>query len=290
MDKTNSSSPVARLCAALAVAFAPAPALAQSVTLSSQAKTEAILGSPSKLAAILAVQQGLPAPAPLRPASYTPRTPSYSVLREVYRTSPGAVSGRPDVFGSVALVVGRTPLDRRWRAVARKGVRGAAATYAASLRGTSDAAKAEAVNRYVNQRVQFVDDSRQYGQADLWSAASETLRRGRGDCEDYAIAKLQMLRAAGISDRDLYLVVAKDLVRRADHALLVVRAGGKMLMLDNGTDRVLNADNPGDYRPVLTFAANGAWTHGYRRSMPSIAIASSTIAPLAPSGHATLVD
>jgi predicted transglutaminase-like cysteine proteinase len=290
MEKTTSSRLVGRLGAALAVALAPVPALAQSVSLASQAKTEAILGSPSKLAAILAVQQGLPAPTTLRPASYTPRTPSYSVLRNAYLPSSGALSGRPDVFGSVALAVGRTSLDRRWRAVARQGVSGAAAAYAASLRGSSDAAKAEAVNRYVNHRVQFVDDSRQYGKADLWSAASETLRRGRGDCEDYAIAKLQMLRAAGISDRDLYLVVAKDLVRRADHALLVVRAGGRMLVLDNGTDTILNADNPGDYRPVLTFAANGTWTHGYRRSMPSIAIAASTIAPLTPSGPATLVD
>jgi predicted transglutaminase-like cysteine proteinase len=290
MEKTNSSRLVGRICAALAVAFAPAPALAQSSNWVSQAKTEAILGSPSRLAAILAEQQGLPAPQPLRPASYTPRTPSYAVLRNAYVPSSGALSGRPDVFGSVALSVGRTSLDRRWRAVARQGVGGAAAAYAASLRGVSDAAKAEAVNRYVNRRVEFVDDSRQYGKADLWSAASETLRRGRGDCEDYAIAKLQMLRAAGISDRDLYLVVAKDLVRRSDHALLVVRAGGRMLVLDNGTDTILNADNPGDYRPVLTFAANGAWTHGYRRSMPSIAVAASTIAPLTPSGPATLVD
>ena len=38
------------------------------------------------------------------------------------------------------------------------------------------------------------------------------MRRGRGDCEDYAIAKLQMLRAAGFEDRDLYLVIAKDLI------------------------------------------------------------------------------
>jgi len=293
MEKTVSSRLVGRVGAALALALMPAPALAQTVAQPSwvrQAKTEAILGSPSRLAAILAEQQGLPAPKPLRPASYSVRTPSYSVLREANRYSPGVASGRPDVFGSVALAVGRTSLDRRWRAVARQRVGGSAAAYSASLRASPDLTKVEAVNRYVNHRVQFVDDSRQYGRADLWSAASDTLRRGRGDCEDYAIAKLQMLRSAGFSDRDLYLVVAKDLVRRSDHALLVVRAGGRMLVLDNGTDTILNADNPGDYRPVLTFAANGAWTHGYRRQMPSMAVAASTIAPLTPSGPATLSD
>jgi predicted transglutaminase-like cysteine proteinase len=294
MEKTVSSWLVGRVGAALAVALVPAPSHAQNVVAQpssvSQAKTEAILGSPSRLAAILAEQQGLPAPKPLRPASYSVRNPNYSVLREANRFSSGAVSGRPDVFGSVALSVARTSLDRRWRAVARQRVGGAAASYAASLRANSDVTKVEAVNRYVNRRVQFVNDSRQYGKADMWSAASETLRRGRGDCEDYAIAKLQMLRAAGISDRDLYLVVAKDLVRRADHALLVVRAGGRMLVLDNGTDSILNADIPGDYRPVLTFAANGAWTHGYRRQMPSMAVAASALAPLTPSGLATPTD
>src|SRR5688572_29298220 len=110
MEKTVSIRLVGCLGAALAVALAPAPALAQPVSFVSQAKTEAILGSPSRLAAILAVQQGLPAPKRLQPASYSVRTPSYAVFREVHRTSPGVVSGRPDVFGSVALAVRRTSL------------------------------------------------------------------------------------------------------------------------------------------------------------------------------------
>lgn len=295
MEKTVRHELIARFVAALAVTVAPAPALAQSAIAqpasfaARYSKSEAILGTPSRLAAILAVQQGLSAPGPLRPASLSVRTPTYAVLRDNRQYSPGATSGRPDVFGSVALSVGRTSLDRRWRKVARQGVSGAPATYAASLRGRGEMARVEAVNRYVNHRVRFVDDARQYGREDLWSAASETLRRGRGDCEDYAIAKLQMLRAAGFSDRDLYLVVAKDLVRRADHALLVVRAGGRMLVLDNGTDTILDADDARDYRPVLTFAANGAWTHGYRRGMPPMTVAAVTIAPLSPSA-ATLTD
>ena len=294
MDKTFPSRRIG-LAAALAVTLLPSPVLAQGAAVppampgSGFTKTEAILGGSSRLAAILAVQSGQAAPQPLRPASLSVRAPTYAVLRTSRLYSPGAVNGRPDVFGSVALSVGRTSLDHRWRKVAGKRVVGAAASYAASLRGRSELDRVEAVNRYVNGRVQFVDDSRQYGRNDMWAAASDTLSRGRGDCEDYAIAKLQMLRAAGFSDRDLYLVIAKDLVRRADHALLVVRAGGRMLVLDNGTNLIVDAEEARDYRPVLTYSATAAWTHGYRR-MPPMTVAAASIALLTPSAPASLAD
>ena len=151
--------------------------------------------------------------------------------------------------------------------------------FAASLRNQDVIAKLEAVNSYVNARVRFVDDRVQFGTADRWMAPSETLTRGRGDCEDFALAKRAMLRAAGVAEKDLYLVVLKDLSRRADHAVLVVRAAGRFLVLDNGTDRIVDSSDVQDYKPVLTFAANGrAYTHGYRRDVPPIHYASNTIA------------
>ena len=183
---------------------------------------------------------------------------------------------RPDVFGSVALAVEHTPLDRRWRKVKSQRADRTSAAFAAFLRGRDPAEQIDAVNRYVNGRVAFADDSRQYARADVWQTAAETLRRGRGDCEDYAIAKLQLLRAAGFSDRDLYLVIVRDLVRQADHAVLVVRSEGRMLMLDNGTDRIGDALAMQDYRPILSYSANRAWTHGYQR--PNISFADASLA------------
>ena len=287
------------LLAAAASALLAAPTIASAqalpvgMTSASMAKSEAILGgAPSALAAILAQQSGLSAPvaaptASLSPASYRPQaTPA------VLRTGkplfvPAVLSGRPDVFGSVAVEIGSTKLDSRWRKVGRSPVSGSAAGYAASLRDLNAIARADAINRYVNHRVRFTDDSRQYGRNDVWSAATETLRRGKGDCEDYAIAKMQMLRAAGIADRDLYLVILKDLVRRADHAVLVVRAGGRMLLLDNGTDVMSDTETVRDYRPVVTFSAAGTWTHGYRRAIAPLNVASAgtaaATASLAPS-------
>jgi predicted transglutaminase-like cysteine proteinase len=269
---------VSLLATGLALAFSSgAPAQPFSGTGQSIlpfSKAEAILGGPSALQAIIEQQRAGPQPStsqlsisPLRAVAASP-TPFVRAIMPLRQAADGAASDRPNVFGTVALRVRHTPLDGKWRSVERSNVGPQAARFAYRLKGKTPFERLEAVNWYVNRRVRFVDDSRQFGRADVWSAAADTLRRGRGDCEDYAIAKLQMLRNAGLDERDLYLVIVKDLVRRADHAVLVARAGGRMYVLDNGTDEVLDSEKVSDYRPVLSFNAAGEWTHGYRVQRP----------------------
>jgi predicted transglutaminase-like cysteine proteinase len=282
---------LAWFAASAAATFAASPAQAQRFGWS---KTDAILGgTPSALEAIVAQQQGLAPPKTptVQPASFT----AYSrpaIVPAIYRSRPsisaGVTSGRPDVFGSVALRVGSTRLDEKWRRVEAAGIDGPSGRFARSLGARGKLERLEAVNWYVNRRVQFADDQRRWGRPDVWSTAAETLRSGRGDCEDYAIAKLEMLRKAGFADRDLYLVIVKDLVSRQDHAVLVVRAEGRMLVLDNGTDQVLDNDDLHDYRPILTFASYGTWTHGYRVNGAPVNIASADQikpAPLVPAAE-----
>jgi predicted transglutaminase-like cysteine proteinase len=122
-----------------------------------------------------------------------------------------------------------------------------------------------------------MSDIRSTGQVDRWSGAAETLSRGVGDCEDYAITKLQLLKALGFSEDDLYLSIVKDLVRRADHAVLVVRVDGRFVVLDNNVDRLVDPQEVADYRPVITYAASGkAWLHGYRQA-PQVQYASADV-------------
>ena len=279
---------------AVALALTAAPAPAQTLSYYSASKTQAILGGESRLAAIMAQQSGQPAP---QPAAY--RTgygaPVVQARMPIYR--PAIAMDRPDVFNSVALPIARSSLDRRWRKVANGPVGATSAAYASGLAARSPIARLEAVNRYVNARVAFIDDSRQYGLADHWTSAADTLRRGRGDCEDYAIAKLQLLRRAGFADKDLYLVILRDSLRRADHAVLVVRAEGRLLVLDNSTDRLIDSFEMPDYRPIFTFSGNKVWTHGYRREVPpmliaanqvpapNVTLAAASLAPLAPSAN-----
>jgi predicted transglutaminase-like cysteine proteinase len=268
--------------AGLALLAATSPASAQVRPFAVSDKSEAILGAPSALAAIMAAQSGSASVAsalPLTNAVLRP-APLLTPAPFVPQAAPvvGASLDRPDVFNSVAMPIARSPLDQRWGRVGSATVHGKAARFAASLRGHDERARIDAVNRFVNARVAFVDDSREYGVADRWSAASDTLARGRGDSQEYAIAKLALLRRAGFADRDLYFVVLKDLARRADHAVLVVRTGGRFLVLDNGTDQLTDSAAIRDYRPILTFSAGQRFAHGYRRSAtPPVILASTTV-------------
>ena len=252
------------------LALVSAPAVASELPLgasvaprnASYSKSEAILGgAPSSLAAILASQSAT--------RSAMSKTAGYGTSNGAWaQPTPRIVpNDRPDVFGSVALAVGATPLERRWAKVERKPIGSAAAAFVASLNGLGEIEQLDAVNRFVNARVEFTNDARQFGSTDLWLAAGETLSRGRGDCEDFAIAKLQMLRRVGFAEKDLYLVILRDTRRNADHAVLVVRADGRLLVLDNGTNRIVDSDSLPDYRPILTFSGSRSWTHGYRRGV-----------------------
>lgn len=173
---------------------------------------------------------------------------------------------KPDVFGSIALAIGRTPLDAKWQRAQAAPLPARAGGWhqlIGSARGKDRGTALDLVNGWVNARVSFVDDIVRFKAADRWASAAETLRAGQGDCEDYAIAKMKLLEAAGVPRREMFLVIARDLVRRADHALLVVRNGDRLVVLDNNTDRIVDAATLSDYRPVMSYSAGKAWIHGY---------------------------
>lgn len=280
---------ILRILLALPAMAAAVPAAAQSLPFGASVsapyasgKTEAILGGSSRLAAIMAQQSGQAPVTPVQAALPVPASSGYVVRPAVLAQLAPASLEKPDVFGSVALAIKRTPLDRRWRAVASVAAKGHAARYATSVAPMHALAKIDAVNRYVNARVSYINDLRSSGVEDRWSTSTDTLARGKGDCEDYAIAKLQMLRRAGFADRDLYLVVLRDLRRQADHAVLVARADDRLLVLDNGTDRIVDSAILTDYRPIFSFSGNRVWTHGYRRVEPPVIVASAEAQAPAP--------
>jgi len=243
------------LTAAVAAAGVPAQA-ASAYPAGGISKSEAILGGPSQLAQILAQQGARPA----APIAAAPQPASYSlppITSAVLRTTDGVIDGMPDVFGSVALKVGHTPLDWRWRSVEDSPVTGAPAAYARSLRELDPAEKAALINQYVNRRVRYTEDIVQYGKADYWARADETLRHGRGDCEDYAIAKYVALRMAGVAAEDLRIVVMVDTFRHEGHAVTAARLDGRWLILDNRRTAMIEDSYLRNYRPLFVIDDDG---------------------------------
>ncbi len=167
-----------------------------------------------------------------------------------------------DFLASKRVRIGKTNFDRDWRRVKSERVSSKAHLVATQAPVASEEFIA-AVNRWVNQKIAYVEDSDLFGKADYWAGARLTLTLGKGDCEDYALTKMQLLAAAGIPQSDMYLTIARDTVRRVDHALLVVKLEDRYVVLDNATDELLDGAYNHDYAPVLSFSGEKSWLHGY---------------------------
>ena len=179
-------------------------------------------------------------------------------LLAVTASSPDAI------LASKRLAIRTTPFDREWNRVRGSGLaKSAGRAVFGRDRSKPGLTSLSAVNTWANAEIRYVEDRELYGQADRWATAGETLRRRAGDCEDIAIVKMQLLAAQGVSREDMQLVIARDLVRGADHAVLVVRIGDQSWLLDNATDQLLDASQSYDYRPIMSFSASKKYIHGY---------------------------
>jgi predicted transglutaminase-like cysteine proteinase len=89
------------------------------------------------------------------------------------------------------------------------------------------------INRAINLAIRPMSDFAQWGVVDRWSSPLETFFTGRGDCEDYAIAKYIALVEAGVAEGDVKLLIERDLTTNQDHAVVATRLNGEWIVLDN---------------------------------------------------------
>jgi len=139
-----------------------------------------------------------------------------------------------------------------------------------ALAAMDDTARLHAVNRFFNERIAFATDPAVWGAEDHWASPLETLSKGRGDCEDYAIAKYASLLAAGMAPMHLRLVYVRAMVSppgqppvAQPHMVLAYQApaDNEPLILDNLRAEVLPASARPDLSPVFSFGSEGLW-HG----------------------------
>lgn len=136
-----------------------------------------------------------------------------------------------------------------------------------AARAYAGVARADYVNRTLNNEIQYVSDLTQFGEADLWSSPLVTLESRKGDCEDYAIAKYAVLRAAGTEESDLRLVIGKDRGAGAFHAVLAFRAEGIWRILDNRNASVLSDRESTHFTPLYSLDYSGV--HLLAQTMPA---------------------
>lgn len=74
----------------------------------------------------------------------------------------------------------------------------------------SDMDKLKAVNAFFNQQIIAQDDKGNATGCDYWQSPIETLVRGSGDCDDFAMAKYISLRLLGIPPEQLRVAVVKS--------------------------------------------------------------------------------
>ncbi|TNE29303.1 MAG: hypothetical protein EP350_09925 [Alphaproteobacteria bacterium] len=161
-------------------------------------------------------------------------------------------------LGTERIKIGRTRFDRDWQRVSANDL---SRRDVGRVLGTLPADEGDLlkrVNRWVNHEIAYRGD----GRRDNWANARETLRARSGDCEDYAILKMQMLASAGIDREDMMLTLARDTLRGVDHAVLLVKTAGDWVMLDMQSDRVVPAAGNYGYKPVISFAGAQSYIHG----------------------------
>ncbi|QIG55111.1 transglutaminase-like cysteine peptidase [Altererythrobacter sp. BO-6] len=177
-----------------------------------------------------------------------------------HRWGGGLQTGR--FLGTERIAIGRTRFDASWERVAAAELTMGEAERALGTLAQDRTQLMAQVNGWVNKAITYRRDSALFGRRDYWADARSTLARRAGDCEDYAILKLQLLAAAGVAREDMMLTLARDTLRRSDHAVLLVRDEGEWFMLDMASDRVANAAADYGYRPLMSFTGSERFIHG----------------------------
>lgn len=131
--------------------------------------------------------------------------------------------------------------------------------------GAPPAQKLASVNDFFNRRIQAGEDKAIWGKADYWASPGELLGAGRGDSEDFVIAKYFTLIALQIRPEQMRLVYVKPRAegRGGSQAHMVLAyydsLGRDPLILDNRTGDLLPAGKRPDLQPVFSFNSLGVW-------------------------------
>jgi predicted transglutaminase-like cysteine proteinase len=132
-----------------------------------------------------------------------------------------------------------------------------------NTRTQPEAEKLKRFNDFFNRNIAFGEDISIWGQTDYWATPLETIGRGAGDCEDFAIVKYYSLRQVGVpvSKMRLIYVKARQGSNQRAHMVLAYYASpsAEPLVLDNLDPAIKPASKRQDLTPVFSFNSQGIY-------------------------------
>ena len=138
------------------------------------------------------------------------------------------------------------------------------------FRGGSEMQRLKDVNEFFNRRLRFVDDQKNWGENDYWATPIESLTKGAGDCEDYAIAKYFTLKFVGVPVTKLRITYVRAIIGGAGsnisqaHMVLTYypTPDAEPLVLDNLVGEIRPASRRTDLQPIFSFNSEGVYGAG----------------------------
>lgn len=133
----------------------------------------------------------------------------------------------------------------------------------AATQAQGEEEKIKRINNFFNESLQFEADITVWQQSDYWATPLEFIGIGRGDCEDYAIAKYYSLRLTGVPVAKMRLIYVK--ANRGNgpeaHMVLAYYASptADPLILDNLESEMRPASKRPDLTPVFSFNSQGIY-------------------------------
>jgi predicted transglutaminase-like cysteine proteinase len=106
----------------------------------------------------------------------------------------------------------------------------------------------------------------------IWQSALATLSAGAGDCKDYGVAKYFALLEAGLPERDVKLVIVRDMAAHQDHAIVAVRFNGGWIVLDNRWLALVHNFELRRAEPLYILDEDGVRRFGQRKALPSVGL------------------
>lgn len=191
-----------------------------------------------------------PPPAPST-SSTTPTTPSTPATPSSSPSTPASLPARAGAGLQLSrATLSRAPSEGRARLEAWQSLIN-------DNQHKSDADKLRLVNNFFNSNIRYTRDSQNHGVSDHWSTPIEVLSSGKGDCEDYAMAKYITLRRMGFPPSELRMVIGKlKEPGNPAHMILVhhPRNGEAPHILDNFSNRRPSvADYASIFNPIFSF-------------------------------------